>query len=1135
MQVYFSSLTITICSVYLPPNVTNTNLNNALLLLKQQLPYPFLICADINAHHISWGSPYSDARGRIVADWLQQNNLSLLNDGSPTYLSSQGRWSHIDLTIASPSLAPQANWHVNPHPFHSDHYPIITKLGAIHTSPGTPQRWIIHEANWTKFKKILKLPATYTSPTEACRDLEEGIISAATQSIPLSSGLPSNHPKCCWWTPECSKALKNKKHSFNQYKRHFNSISHWIAYKRDRAIFRNTVFTARKTSWKTFVSSITSNTSSSDVWRKIRQLRSAPPQPTIVLNQNNNTVTLQKEVAIILAEEFTNRGHHTGPFLSIVCPDRKKCSLVQVHNSSLWFNNPFTVAELQSALATVSTTSPGPDNIPFDFILNFTSVQLTSLLGFYNYLWDNGLPQQWKYSLTIPILKPNKPSFDPSSYRPIALTNCLCKLMEKMVTSRLNQFLAANNSIDPRQSGFRASYSTLDALTRLETAARLALIQDDSLVVVFIDITQAFDSVWHHGLLHKLHSFGLTGNLPKFIQNFLENRKTSVRLGNIISPPYAVNVGVPQGSVISPTLFNIMINGIIQNSTEIDYSLYADDCAIWVRRRTIQECITVLQSTLDSVMQWSQNWGLGLSSTKTKAMIFTRRRRYPKPSLSLNGSPLSFVTSYRFLGIIVDHKLTWKNHIYSLRDRCQKDLRILTIVSACGWGADFLTLRKLYISLVRSKLDYASFLFSSSPPTYCKVLDRVQYAAARIMLGVLRCSPTDALEAEADLMPLAIRRKLLLVQYVTRVLSVPEHPCRSLLLSYYPYDFYKHQKLPLPVIAHAHTAFSSLKLTFQQISVTSSQNRYKVFSLPVHSTIQISTKAALSSEKWQALFSDLLRLHPDRTQIYTDGSLLNKLCGSAVWSTSFSLLACLPSNTTVFAAELYAIYMCLSFLKNKSGQYTIFTDSYSSIQTLQNLKRSSHYLAFWIANILKEAPVGKFIIEWVPGHMGILGNERADALARQATSLTCCSSLPLHYSELNRYFHSHYHSLWKSTWALSPSQLLPIKPDLGLHDALYLPRKQQILITRLRLRTCIFTHQHFFTNSPPSLCSQCSLRLTIPHVLLLCPAFAAPRELLRNACASINRPLCMQTVLSATFPSDVLLKYLQEIDYSDKI
>ena len=153
----------------------------------------------------------------------------------------------------------------------------------------------------------------------------------------------------------------------------------------------------------------------------------------------------------------------------------------------------------------------------------------------------------------------------------------------------------------------------------------------------------------------------------------------------------------------------------------------------------------------------------------------------------------------QILGVVLDKELTWSKHVERIKARCQRDLRLMSIVSANGWGADYSTLRTLYVTLIRPKLDYGSFLYETACKSNLIKIDRIHYAALRMMLGALKCTSVEKLEVKANIILLVLRRKQLLLQYVHRAMSIPSHPFRKKLCNYYPFEFDLSNKRALPV------------------------------------------------------------------------------------------------------------------------------------------------------------------------------------------------------------------------------------------------------------------------------------------------------------------------------------------------
>ena len=363
------------------------------------------------------------------------------------------------------------------------------------------------------------------------------------------------------------------------------------------------------------------------------------------------------------------------------------------------YNKDFTLDELQNAINELSDTAPGPDNIHNKIIKNLPKESQNLLLSIYNDIWNTQtFPESWHSATIIPIPKPGKDHSNPTNYRPIALTNCLCKLMEKIINKRLSWFLEINDSLTPLQSGFRKNRSTLDHLIRLESFIRQAFSNGEHLTAVFFDLEKAFDTTWKFGIMKDLHDLNLRGNLPKFIENFLKNRSFHVKVGTTLSDPFEQEEGVPQGSILSPLLFEIKINSIAKTlKPDIKGSLYVDDFLICYKSRgKIESIDRQLQQQLKTLEQWTNENGFKFSPTKTVTVHFCRKTSCIKqPELHLYGNQLPVKEETRFLGVILDKKLSFRSHIKDLKTRCKQSLKALKIFSNPEWGGDTDTLLHL--------------------------------------------------------------------------------------------------------------------------------------------------------------------------------------------------------------------------------------------------------------------------------------------------------------------------------------------------------------------------------------------------------------------------------------------------------
>ena len=418
------------------------------------------------------------------------------------------------------------------------------------------------------------------------------------------------------------------------------------------------------------------------------------------------------------------------------------------------------------------------------------------LLDFYNSVWNKGqLPANWKEATISPLLKADKSPFDVTSYRPVALTSTLCKVMEKMVSTRLRWWLEANQLFNKFQSGFLKHRSTTDHILRLANDAHKAVHTKQCTLAVMLDLEKAFDLVWHRGLLYKMETLGLKGNILQFVSDFLTNRSIRVRIGSAISRPYQLENGTPQGSVISPFLFLIMVNDLEVPDDNVQLSLYADDSAAWKSGTNIDALSRSIQRYLDRLVIYFEQWGFKLSPEKTVAIVFTRSKKIQPADVKLlvGDKVIKVEKAVKFLGVIFDQQMSWKSHIDYVADRCNKRLNLMRVMSGARWGASKGVLLIVYKALIRSLIDYGCIAYDTASDTVKAKLNVIQAKAMRICCGAMVGSPTSAVQVECGQPPLALRRLRMAVDYAVKVKSSPDHPAASTLVDSWENHYGRYQ------------------------------------------------------------------------------------------------------------------------------------------------------------------------------------------------------------------------------------------------------------------------------------------------------------------------------------------------------
>ena len=282
---------------------------------------------------------------------------------------------------------------------------------------------------------------------------------------------------------------------------------------------------------------------------------------------------------------------------------------------------------------------------------------------------------------------------------------------------------------------------------------------------------------------------------PFFIGKFLSDRTFQAHLGTILSDKiFHQEEGVPQGAILSITLFNVKINNIVKQVDHgVERSLNVDDFVIMYKSPTIDAIQRKLQYSINRLEKWTLQNGFTISKNKTVAMHFCPDKKCMDPVLELGGDPIQFVKEAKFLGLIWDTKLTFETHIKYLKARWKKSLNILKVLSRTEWGADQTTLLKLYRSLVRSKLNCGCIVYGSAANTTLAKLDPVHNQGLCLSLGTFCSSPVESLYVEAHEPPLEIRRNKLVLQYALKLKANQENPAYDVVFNPKHQDLYQNK------------------------------------------------------------------------------------------------------------------------------------------------------------------------------------------------------------------------------------------------------------------------------------------------------------------------------------------------------
>ena len=867
-------------------------------------------------------------------------------------------------------------------------------------------------------------------------------------------------------------------------------------------------------------------------------------QPTPSVTVNGYHLIQPNEVANALALHFhrvSSERSYSASFLTTKeLAEREVLDFSTTEHFA--YNDRFSLMELENAEKKCRNTAPGPDEVHYQMLKNLHPRMKGYLLTIYNKCWTEGVfPKRWSEATILAFPKPNKPSDQPSSYRPIALTSCICKLLEKMVNARLQYALETMEAICSHQFGFRRMRGTEDSLAYVESMILGAFQRKKHMVGIFFDIAKAYDTTWRFGILKKLHNIGIRGNLARFIQNFLSNRSFRVRINSEFSDPQMQEQGVPQGSVLSCLLFLIAINDIASTIPPmVQPSLYVDDLAIFMEVTFIDSAQRVLQRAVDGISSWADANGFRLSTEKTIGVVFHRKRQAANPHITLYSVPIKFENKVKFLGLTFDKNLKWEAHISDLRGRVMKASNILKVLSHLRWGADRLMLLRIYRYLIRSKMDYGSQMYATANESVIYRLSVLHHICLRFCTGAFKSSPIQSLYVESGEPSLKFRRDTISLQHYARIQRLPNSiHCQNVCGDMRSREIYadnEHLTQPLGCRVGALLEEYQIGAMIIKPCSPSTDAAWQITPL-VYKELKDVKKSEHENTALKRMFLDHLnRHHPTAMAIYTDGSKTNNGSGFAVAKSDEVVISRrLSATASIYTFELSAIFEALTSIPPGTHSTVIVTDSLSALQGIEDIQTPNALIGDIQREILRlQGTQTDISLCWVPSHVGVPGNEMADKAAQDATTGRCFGSPQLPFSDFYPLIKKKIKNKWQDQWRnTTNNKLREIKSSVTPWNSSSLPvRTHEVSLCRLRIGHTLYTQQYLMERREQPLCAVCVVPLTVKHFLTECTEYNNVRHRIYG-----RNELTMSQMLADTeaFNLPKLLEYLRSIDLYNKI
>ena len=916
--------------------------------------------------------------------------------------------------------------------------------------------------------------------------LEEVLVSAFHKSCKVTKCKKFAMPP--WWTPEL-KASKREVCKLERRLKRFWSEDRLADFRKAKKDHNHLVRDVKGKGWQKLCTEIEKLDAVSRIQR-IFKIGKKQEIGTVRKEDGEYTTNTEDTLKVLLDKHFPDKE----------IADEGEPRIYQGNLSNDEINDIINIEAVRTAIKGFKPLkAPGLDGIYPILIQKAMDIIENDILFIYRMSLKEGKsPIRWLETKVAFIPKPGKQDYtDPGSLRPICLSPFFSKGLERVLFWHINDKHLRN---DPCKNSFAytESVSTDDAIHSLVIRIERALERGEVAIVLFMDMSAAFSTANVDGLINNLETTGVNSNILQWTDHMLRNRMITASM-NGTQVQKRSSRGCPQGGILSgPILWNGVMKDLIRRFREIHgtyRAVFADDifnigtglCEFTVAKN-IQRDVKVME-------RWASDHGLRFNVSKTKLMFFTNRRIYTKPDIFLYGEKIEYVSEMRYLGVLIDDKLSWLPHIKKTAQKATFTMMQCRKMVGKSWGLKPKINRWLYATLVRPVLAYGclSWIKSTEVQSHMDQFKRVQRRACLATLNALNSTPTDGMEVMLNLEPIHIFIQAQAINTYRRLLSngnwIPvEGEGRFIKKSEKMHsNIIKRLAMEIPSIYQPRDKLTNteyLRTNFSTIISTREEaNRIKIRPMP----------------------------HQEGTvHCFTDGSKNDQSSGSGYLIMGTGIRAQgyknLGKTTSVYQAEIQAIIdAATKIIEHGITNLNVhfFVDNQAAIQSLGNFLVKNDLVARCKRLLNVISMTNEVTINWIPGHSDQMGNEIADRLAKLGTKHNVITNVPVPDAavkqDIKKWMKQKHQREWsnpeRSDFCRQTKMILPEINSKFWKQLKRYPRHMMNRITQLYTGQSLLQkdlHKIGLADSPT--CEQClEEEESVEHYLCECPAFATPR------------------------------------------